>query len=179
MKLEKPILFKKIFNIFDDERGFLSTLDVKKLYQNLPDQNFDLTYQLISYSAKKNTFRGMHYQTAPFAQNKLIVLHSGSIIDLAVDVNNAEIDQVLSFEMSAGDAILIPKNYAHGVSFFDKENILLYHLSEYRYPEYERGIVYNDKNLKINWRIKKPILSKRDSFLPSFKETFLKKVKKR
>ena len=53
MKLEKPIVFKNIFNIFDDERGFLNTLDVKKLYQNLPNQNFDLTYQLISYTAKK------------------------------------------------------------------------------------------------------------------------------
>ena len=53
MKLEKPIVFKNIFNIFDDERGFLSTLDVKKLCQNLPVQNFDLTYQLISYSTKK------------------------------------------------------------------------------------------------------------------------------
>ena len=49
----------------------------------------------------------------PYAQNKLIVLHSGSIIDLAVDANNSAIDQVLSFEMSAGDAILIPKNYAN------------------------------------------------------------------
>ena len=81
--------------------------------------------------------------------------------------------------LKPGLLLFVPKNYAHGISFFDKENILLYHLSEYRYPEYERGIVYNDKNLKINWRIKKPILSKRDSFLPSFKETFLKKVKKR
>ena len=60
MKLNKPIVFKKIFSKFDDDRGFLSTLDIKNLYQNLPDQNFNLTYQLISYSAKKNTFRGSY-----------------------------------------------------------------------------------------------------------------------
>jgi len=140
VKLEKPILFKKIFNIFDDERGFLNTLDVKKLYQNLPNQNFDLTYQLISYSAKKNTFRGMHYQTAPFAQNKLIVLHSGSIIDLAVDVNNAEIDQVLSFEMSAGDAILIPENYAHGFISTTDDVLMQYFMDEEYSTENYQGL---------------------------------------
>ena len=138
MKLEKPILFKKIFNIFDDERGFLNTLDVKKLYQNLPNQNFDLTYQLISYTAKKNTFRGMHYQTDPFSQNKLIFLHSGSMIDLAVDVNNAEIDQVLNFKMSAGDAILIPENYAHGFISTTDDVLMQYFMDE----------EYSEKNYK-------------------------------
>ena len=140
MKLEKPIVFKNIFNIFDDKRGFLSTLDVKKLYQNLPGQNFDLTYQLISYSAKKNTFRGMHYQTAPYAQNKLIVLHSGSIIDLAVDANNAVIDQVLSFEMSAGDAILIPENYAHGFISTTDDVLMQYFMDEEYYSENYKGL---------------------------------------
>ena len=138
MKLNKPIVFKKIFSKFDDDRGFLSTLDIKNLYQNLPDQNFNLTYQLISYSAKKNTFRGMHYQTKPYSQNKLIVLHAGSIIDLAVDVNNANIDQVLRFEMSAGDAILIPENYAHGFISLTDEVLLQYFMdNEYSKENYK------------------------------------------
>ena len=138
MKLNKPIVFKKIFSTFDDDRGFLSTLDIKNLYQNLPDQNFNLTYQLISYSAKKNTFRGMHYQTKPYSQNKLIVLHAGSIIDLAVDVNNANIDQVLRFEMSAGDAILIPDNYVHGFISLTDEVLLQYFMdNEYSKENYK------------------------------------------
>ena len=138
MKLNKPINKKKIFSTFDDDRGFLSTLDIKNLYQNLPDQNFNLTYQLISYSAKKNTFRGMHYQTKPYSQNKLIVLHAGSIIDLAVDVNNANIDQVLRFEMSAGDAILIPDNYAHGFISLTDEVLLQYFMdNEYSKENYK------------------------------------------
>jgi len=134
MKLNKPIVFKKIFSTFDDDRGFLSTLDIKNLYQNLPDPNFNLTYQLISYSAKKNTFRGMHYQTKPYSQNKLIVLHAGSIIDLAINVNNAKIDNVLHFEMSAGDAILIPENYAHGfISLTD--NVVLQYFMDNKYSQ--------------------------------------------
>ena len=143
MKLNKPIVFKKIFSIFDDDRGFLSTLDIKKLYQYLPNENFDLAYQLISYNAKKNTFRGMHYQDEYFAQNKLIVLHEGSIIDFAIDVNNARIDQVLSFEMSAGDAILIPQNYAHGfLSLTD--NVLLQYFMDNEYSQKN----YKGLNLK-------------------------------
>lgn len=140
MKLNKPIVFKKIFSTFDDDRGFLSTLDIKNLYQNLPDQNFNLTYQLISYSAKKNTFRGMHYQTKPYSQNKLIVLHAGSIIDLAVDVNNANIDQVLSFEMTAGDAILIPENYAHGFISLTDEVLLQYFMDNEFSKENYKGL---------------------------------------
>ena len=140
MKLNKPIVFKKIFSIFDDDRGFLSTLDIKNLYQNLPDQNFNLTYQLISYSAKKNTFRGMHYQTKPYSQNKLIVLHQGSIIDLAVDVNNTNIDQVLRFEMSAGDAILIPENYAHGFISLTDEVLLQYFMDNEFSKENYKGL---------------------------------------
>ena len=67
----------------------------------------------------------------------------------------------------------MPKNYAHGIGFFEKENILLYHLSEYRYAKYERGIAYNDKKLKINWKIKKPILSKRDILHPNFNQVLI------
>ena len=134
MKLNKPIVFKNILKTFDDDRGFLSTLDIQSLYQNLPDQNFNLTYQLISYNSKKNTFRGMHYQAKPFAQNKLIVLHEGSIIDLAIDINCNQIDQVLRFEMSAGDAILVPENYAHGfISLTD--NVLLQYFMDNEYSQ--------------------------------------------
>ena len=138
MKLNKPIVFKKIFSIFDDDRGFLSTLDIKMLYQNLPNANFDLAYQLISYNAKKNTFRGMHYQTNPFAQNKLIIVHQGSIIDLAIDVNKPRVNQVLSFKISAGDAILIPKNYAHGFISLTGNVLLQYFMdNEYSQKNYK------------------------------------------
>ena len=81
----------------------------------------------------------MNYKTDPFAQNKLIVLHSGSIIDLAVDANNAEIDQVLSFEMSAGDAILIPENHAHGFISTTDDVLMQYFMDEeYSAENYKR-----------------------------------------
>ena len=82
----------------------------------------------------------MHYQTQPFSQNKLIILHQGSIIDLVVDVNNAEIDQVLSFEMSAGDAILIPENYAHGFISLTDDVLLQYFMDNEYSPKNYKGL---------------------------------------
>ena len=66
--------------------------------------------------------------------------------------------------------LYVPKGYAHGISFLNESNILLYHLSEYRYRNYERGIYPLDKKLKINWKIKKPILSRRDKKHPVFEK---------
>ena len=134
MKLSKPIVFKNIFNVFDDNRGFLSALDIDKLIEKLPNTSFNFAYQLLSFSEKKHTFRGMHYQEQPFTQNKLIIVHQGSIVDLVIEVGNKEIDDVLSFEISAGDAVFIPNNYAHGfISLTD--NVLMQYLMDNKFSQ--------------------------------------------
>ena len=134
MKLSKPIVFKNIFNVFDDNRGFLSALDIDKLIEKLPNTSFNFAYQLLSFSEKKHTFRGMHYQEQPFSQNKLIIVHQGSIVDLVIELGNKEIDDVLSFEISAGDAIFVPNNYAHGfISLTD--NVLMQYLMDNKFSQ--------------------------------------------
>ena len=134
MKLSKPIVFKNIFNVFDDNRGFLSALDIDKLIEKLPNTSFNFAYQLLSFSEKKHTFRGMHYQEQPFTQNKLIIVHQGSIVDLVIELGNKEIDDVLSFEISAGDAIFVPNNYAHGfISLTD--NVLMQYLIDNKFSQ--------------------------------------------
>ena len=134
MKLSKPIVFKNIFNVFEDNRGFLSTLDIEKLIEKLPNSSFNFAYQLLSFSEKKHTFRGMHYQEQPFTQNKLIIVHQGSIVDLVIELGNKEIDKVLSFEISAGDAIFVPNNYAHGfVSLTD--NVLMQYFMDNKFSQ--------------------------------------------
>ena len=164
MKLSKPIVFKNIFNIFDDNRGFLSTLDIKKLIEKLPNSSFNFAYQLLSFSEKKHTFRGMHYQEQPFTQNKLIIVHQGSIVDLVIELGNKEIDEVLSFEISAGDAIFVPNNYAHGFisltdnvlmqyfmdNKFSQENYKGFSITKYlekEYPDIDLIISEKDRNL--------------------------------
>ncbi len=164
MKLSKPIVFKNIFNIFDDNRGFLSTLDIENLIEKLPNSSFNFAYQLLSFSEKKHTFRGMHYQEQPFTQNKLIVVHQGSIVDLVIELENKEIDKVLSFEISAGDAIFVPNNYAHGfVSLtdnvlmqyfmdnkFSQENYKGFNITKYLEKEYPNlDLIISEKDRKL------------------------------
>ena len=134
MKLSKPIVFKNIFKICEDNRGFLSALDIEKLIEKIPNSSFNFDYQLFSFSEKKHTFRGMHYQEQPFTQNKLIVVHQGSIVDLVIELGNKEIDEVLSFEISAGDAIFVPNNYAHGfISLTD--NVLMQYFMDNKFSQ--------------------------------------------
>lgn len=164
-RLNKPIVIKNILNIFDDNRGFLTALDVQKLYKNFPALQFNFKYQLISYNHKKNTFRGMHYQEKPFSQNKLILVHQGSIIDLAMKLNTNENDQILRYEISAGDAIIIPKNFAHGyISLtddvllqyfmdceFSKENYKGFNISEFLQNEFqELDLIISEKDRNLN-----------------------------
>ena len=121
----------------------------------------------------------MHYQSKK-KQSKILSVLKGNAIDICVNINknSKNFGKVYKFKLKPGLLLLVPKDYAHGIGFYGKENILLYHLSEYRYPKFERGIIYNDKKLKIKWGIKNPILSKRDSLMPTFNEAFPKKNKK-
>ena len=73
-------------------------------------QKFDFRYQLLSFNEKKDTFRGFHYQTKPFEQNKLIVIHSGEVLDLIVPSDNPLERDIEEFELATGDAILIPSS---------------------------------------------------------------------
>ena len=157
----KPILIKK--KIFFDKRGFFQELFLKKNYK------FKSKFTAYSFSTK-NVIRGLHYQVKK-PQEKILGVLKGKALDICVNINkkSKNYGKVYKFILKPGLMLFVPKNYAHGIGFYEKENILLYHLSEYRYPKYERGIHPLDKKLKINWGIKNPILSKRDKIHPSFK----------
>ena len=158
--------------IYPDKRGFFKELYLKKKIK------FNCKFTAIS-SSKKNVIRGLHYQSKK-KQSKILSFLKGNAIDICVNINknSKNFGKVYKFKLKPGLLLLVPKDYAHGIGFYGKENILLYHLSEYRYPKFERGIIYNDKKLKIKWGIKNPILSKRDSLMPTFNEAFPKKNKK-
>jgi len=165
----KPILIKT--NIYPDKRGFFKELFLSKKIK------FNCKFTAMSYS-NKNVIRGLHYQSKK-KQAKILSVLKGKAIDVCVDINrkSKNFGKVYKFNLKPGLLLYVPKDFAHGIGFFDKENILLYHLSEYRFPQHERGIIFNDKTLKINWGIKNAILSKRDSLMPTFKESIKKKFK--
>jgi len=161
MKFKKPKVYKKFFNAFPDERGFLTAFDLEKIQKKL---DVEFNYQLVSLSKKKFTFRGFHYQKEPKAQNKIIAIHSGQIIDFAVDINFPSSLNIKNFQLSAGDIIVIPKNYAHGFLSKTDDVVIQYFLDEKYSAKQYTGLNAKDF-IKNKFPKKKIIISKKDKAL--------------
>ena len=155
---------------FKDKRGyFKEVLKEIKLKKKFP-------FTVVSFS-KKNVIRGMHIQTKK-SQGKFISVLKGKIFDVAIDLrkNSKTFGKFFSCILSEKNSksVYIPPGFAHGFCALEKENYVLYSCTQYRNAGSERTIKYNDKEIKIKWPIKKPILSKKDKNAITFKE-FIKK----
>jgi dTDP-4-dehydrorhamnose 3,5-epimerase len=155
---------------FIDSRGFFREILVeKKIKKRFP-------FNVIS-SSKKNVIRGLHYQLEK-PQGKFISVVKGKILDVVVDIrkNSKTFGKCFKIILSEKNckSIFIPEGFAHGFSCLDKENIVIYSCTNYRHKKSERGILWNDKTLKINWRVSNPIVSNKDKNNPKFKSIFLK-----
>jgi dTDP-4-dehydrorhamnose 3,5-epimerase len=160
----------KIFKskIFYDNRGSFKEVYKEKL---LPNKKF--IFYCFSNS-KKNVLRGLHLQTKN-PQEKFLTVVKGKIFDVLVDLRKnsktfGKYFSIILSNQSSYSSIYIPEGFAHGFCCLDKENIVYYGCSNYRQKDYEIGILWNDKDLKVKWPIKKPILSDKDSINISFKE---------
>ena len=152
-----------------DKRGSLRETFNAKIIK----KKFVFEYCTIS---KKNVLRGFHFQTKS-KQSKFINVVKGKILDVVVDLrkNSKTFGKVFKIILSKKNALglYIPAGFAHAYYSYEKENIIYYKLDNYYAPQYESGIIYNDKNLKVRWPSKKMIISKKDKKLPTF--TFFKK----
>jgi len=153
--------------IYKDYRGFFKEDYKKKFFKN---KNFIFG---CTSSSKKNVLRGMHLQTK-FAQEKYVSVLKGAIFDVALDLRKKSKTFGKHYKtiLSANNArsLFIPEGFAHGFMGLEKENIIYYTCTNYRSQKHEVGILWNDEVLKINWPIKKPIISKKDKKNFKFKE---------
>lgn len=125
-----------------------------------------------SFSSEKGVLRGLHFQLAPFAQDKLIRVLRGSIFDVAVDLRKASPSYgkwtscVLSSQ--AWNQLLVPKGFAHGFVTLEPDVEVFYKVSAPYAPEHDRGIRWNDPALGIDWPLegREPILSGKDAAAP-------------
>tara|TARA_B100001057_G_scaffold294913_1_gene295023 strand:+ start:1782 stop:2297 length:516 start_codon:yes stop_codon:yes gene_type:complete len=144
--------------LFSDNRGFLKETFQKKIL----DKNF--IFDVMSYS-KKNVLRGLHIQTKN-SQAKLITVTQGRIFDVAVDLRKKSktfgkhYSTIIS--ENSNFSFYIPEGFAHGFLCLSKKCTINYKCSKYRDEKSETTLFWNDRNLKIKWPIKKPILSKKD-----------------
>ena len=152
----------------DDLRGsFLKTFN-SDFYSN---NNLNYIWEEDFFSiSKKGTIRGLHFQTPPHEQEKLVVCLQGAVIDVLCDIrkNSLTYGQVLSIRLDATEskAIYIPKGIAHGFLALQNETILNYKVSRVYKKEADQGILWNSINFK--WPITDPIISQRDMNFISF-----------
>ena len=126
---------------------------------------------------KKNVLRGLHLQTK-YSQEKYVSVLKGAIIDVVVDLRKKSKTYGKHYKIILSDAnaksIFIPAGFAHGFLALKKENIIYYTCTNYRSAKHEVGILWNDKDLKIKWPIKNPVISKKDK--KNIKFTVFKKL---
>ncbi|WP_298475040.1 dTDP-4-dehydrorhamnose 3,5-epimerase [uncultured Maribacter sp.] len=160
--------------IYEDERGvFFEAYKKESLDEAIGYKvNFVQSNQSIS---KKGTLRGLHFQEGKHAQAKLVSVVKGKVLDVVVDLRKDSISYGKYFKIELSEAnkksLFIPKGMAHGFLAL-KETIFTYQCDNYYNKEAERGILYCDNKLNIDWNlpVSKMILSLKDKGLPLFSE---------
>ena len=158
-----------------DGRGFFSeTYNKKTLAAAGIDLDFVQDNQSLSASA--GTLRGLHYQTHPFAQDKLVRVVKGRILDVAVDVRRASptFGKWVAAEISADkwNQILVPIGFAHAVCTLEPDTEIIYKVTNFYSAQHDFGIRWNDPDLKIDWPFQDAqiTLSEKDTKQPFFKD---------
>ena len=160
---------------FGDHRGLFSETYREK---TLAEAGLELRFvqENDSLSLEKGTIRGLHFQIPPFAQAKLVRVVRGSIIDVAVDLRRSSptLGQSVAIEISAENwkQVLVPAGFAHGFCTLQPNTHVIYKVTSYYAPDHERGLLWNDPALGIDWPVStdEVIISERDKKWPCLSE---------
>jgi dTDP-4-dehydrorhamnose 3,5-epimerase len=162
---------KKIF----DKRGFFQENWNSRIFKKKIGQKINFVQENYSYS-KKGVIRGLHYQL-PKPQGKLVSVLKGKILDVAVDLRKSSktYGKFITIELSEKkmEYLWVPSGFAHGFKVLSDSAVVCYKVTDYYNPKFQHCIKWNDKTLKIKWKIEKskPIISKKDNQGKLFKET--------
>lgn len=162
--------------VFGDNRGFFMESWNKKEFSEI---GLDIDFVQDNHSrSKKGVLRGLHFQVK-YPQGKLVRVVKGIVFDVAVDLrkNSPTFGKWYGVILSEENKKMfyIPEGFAHGFLVLSDEADFLYKTTEYYYPEYDAGVIWNDPDINIKWPfeeygIKEPILSEKDKKLPQLKE---------
>ena len=160
--------------IYNDQRGsFMESYNKKNINKLIGNINF---LQDNESESTKGVLRGLHFQNPPYTQAKLVRCLKGSVLDVVLDLRKHSktygIFETISLTEENKKQLFIPKGFAHGFIVLSKSAILSYKVDNYYNPESESGIIWNDPDLNIDWKINKNeiIVSEKDKNLPAFNE---------
>jgi dTDP-4-dehydrorhamnose 3,5-epimerase len=159
--------------VHEDHRGFFMETYSQRVLEELGICH-DFVQDNHSLSKDKGTLRGLHYQLAPMAQTKLVRVTAGSIYDVAVDIRPASptLGQWYGTVLSAQNKrqLLVPKGFAHGFCTLDPHTEVMYKVDQYYSFEHDRGLAWDDQDLRIDWPVDQPILSDKDRQHPTLNQ---------
>jgi len=174
IKTDIPDLLIYEPKVFEDNRGYFF-----EVYNAKTFEKDGIIIKFVQDNQSKSCYgvlRGLHYQLAPYAQTKLVRVISGRIWDVAIDIRRGSpsYGKYFGCELSSENKkqLFIPKGFAHGFVVLSETAEVIYKCDEFYNKESERGIMYNDSKIGINWPIpeKDMILSEKDLKNPLFKD---------
>ena len=158
-------------SIYEDERGYF----FESFNQNIFNQNIDNKVNFVQDNqslSSKNILRGLHFQKPPYGQSKLVSVIKGRVLDVVVDIrkNSTTYGQYVMEELNEFNhhQLYIPVGMAHGFLALEDHTIFRYKCSNFYNKESEDSLLWNDKDLNINWPKIKPILSEKDKNAKKF-----------
>lgn len=162
-------------DVYADERGSFMELFQEQRYQEIlglsPDEHFVQDNFSLS---KKGTLRGLHYQAPPFGQGKLVSVLHGRVLDVAVDIRfgSPTYGQHVMVDLSGDNhrQLWIPQGFAHGFVVLEDDTFFMYKCTNVYSKEHDRGVLWNDSALGIDWDSNTLILSEKDRKLPLLKD---------
>jgi dTDP-4-dehydrorhamnose 3,5-epimerase len=156
--------------VFDD-RGFFARSWCRKEFE-AHGLNPGLAQCNVSSSTRKGTLRGLHFQSAPHAETKLIRCTKGSIVDIALDLRptSPTFKQWTAVNLTAENhsMLYVPQGCAHGFLTLEDDCEVFYQMSEFYHPEAAQGVRWNDPAFGIEWPGEVKVISSRDSSYPDF-----------
>lgn len=159
---------------FEDSRGYFC-----ETYSRRTLMEYGISCEFVqdnqSLTLKKGTIRGIHFQNEPHAQCKLVRCTQGKILDFAVDLRKGSptYKKWVSIELSAENhkQIWIPAGFGHGLITLEDNCEVQYKVDDFYFPEYDRGIAWNDPEIGIEWGTSSPIISAKDAGSPRLCES--------
>lgn len=161
--------------IFKDERGCFFESFNEKLFNKWIGNKINFIQDNQSFSTY-GVLRGLHFQKGEYAQAKLVRVLFGKVLDIAVDIrkNSSTYGQHISLELSSDNnkQLFLPRGFAHGYIVLSKSAEFFYKVDNYYAPQSEDGILFNDPELGINWKINNSeiIINNKDLMLNNLKD---------